>query len=66
MIMPRWGVSILALLIALVMPIVAFALMMFLQFFGTLVYLWGMIVEPHQIELTNLSVTSPHLPKNTE
>lgn len=63
---PRWGVSLLAFVIALWLPVVGFALMIALQVFGSLVYLWSLLAEPHQLTLTTLEVQSPHLPPGSD
>jgi len=37
-----------------------------LELAGTLAYLWGMVIEPQRLSITELAVTSPHLPAEAE
>lgn len=59
---PRWLVAGAGLLLALWQPGLALWFMGLFQLAGLLVYLWGMLVEPHQLALTSLTVEAPGLP----
>ncbi len=60
--LPRLGAVLLAWVVAILYPAEGLALLVVLQLTGTVVFLWGMVVEPHRLSLTQLTVTSPHLP----
>jgi predicted MPP superfamily phosphohydrolase len=62
MLLPRLVVTALALIISAWRPGIGLAVMTSLQIFGAVMYLWGMLVEPHRLALTTLTVVSPHLP----
>lgn len=59
---PRWLVAGAGLLLALWQPTLALWFMGLLQLAGLLVYLWGMLIEPHQLALTTLNIEAPALP----
>ncbi len=75
---PRWGVTALVSLLALVAntvcvgpvglfcqlvtPINLFGLFLLLQFCGSAVYLWSMVREPFALNMSQLSIPSPGLP----
>jgi len=64
MLLPRIGVSALSLLFSFWKSTIGLAMMIALQLMGTISYLWGMAFEPHRLNLTHLTIKSPHLPKN--
>lgn len=59
---PRLAVAVFAAIIAFFQPAIGLAVMIGLQLSGSAVYLWGMLVEPGRLELTQITVTSADLP----
>jgi predicted MPP superfamily phosphohydrolase len=65
MLVPRWGVSLVALGLAWFHPVFGLGAMFVLHLFGTLSYLWGMLIEPHDLSLTTLSLKIPQWPADS-
>jgi predicted MPP superfamily phosphohydrolase len=67
MLVPRLLVAIVAAAVAYFVEVTWGVGMFFgLESLGTLAYLWGLGVEPQRLTITNLTVTSPHLPASAK